>query len=104
MSDQRRRELVDGDQRSLHGRILAAWAIRVGQMTDNPLQNVTFASDGHQAHGYLVKPPSGSGPGLIVIQEWWGLTNQIARTADGLAEQGFVCLAPDLYGGRTTHE
>jgi carboxymethylenebutenolidase len=72
--------------------------------TENPLQNVTFASNGHEAHGYLVKPKSGSGPGLIVIQEWWGLTDQIARTADRLAQEGFVCLAPDLYGGRTTHE
>lgn len=73
-------------------------------MTDNPLQNVTFASNGHEAHGYLVKPESGSGPGLIVIQEWWGLTDQIARTCDRLAEQGFVCLAPDLYGGRVAHD
>ncbi|MDX6273785.1 MAG: carboxymethylenebutenolidase [Frankiales bacterium] len=72
--------------------------------TENPLQNVTFPSNGHQAHGYLVKPPSGTGPGLIVIQEWWGLTDQIGRTADQLAEQGFVCLAPDLFGGRTTHD
>ena len=71
---------------------------------DNTLQNVTFASNGHEAHGYLVKPASGSGPGLIVIQEWWGLTDQIARTCDRLAEQGFVCLAPDLYGGRVAHD
>lgn len=72
--------------------------------SDNTVQNVAFASNGNQAHGYLVRPESGSGPGLIVIQEWWGLTDQIARTCDRLAEQGFVCLAPDLYGGRTTHE
>jgi carboxymethylenebutenolidase len=69
----------------------------------NPRQNVTFASNGGQAHGYLALPPSGLGPGVIVIQEWWGLTDHIADIADRLAADGFVALAPDLYGGATTH-
>ena len=47
---------------------------------------------------------SGSGPGLIVIQEWSGLTTHIAHTADRLAGEGYVALAPDLYGGATTHD
>jgi carboxymethylenebutenolidase len=51
------------------------------------------------ASGYLATPESGSGPGLIVIQEWWGLNPQIKRTADRLAAEGFVALAPDLYHG-----
>ena len=42
--------------------------------TSNPRQNVTFASNGSEAHGYLALPASGSGPGVVVIQEWWGLT------------------------------
>jgi len=67
-------------------------------------QNTTFASGAGQAHGYLAQPPSGSGPGVIVIQEWWGLTDHIADVTDRLAAQGFVALAPDLYGGRTTHD
>ena len=67
-------------------------------------QNVTFPSGDGQAHGYLALPPSGSGPGVIVIQEWWGLTDHIAGVADRLAAEGFVALAPDLYGGRTTHD
>jgi carboxymethylenebutenolidase len=71
---------------------------------DNPRQNVTFASNGDHAHGYLATPASGSGPGVIVIQEWWGLTDYIARQADALAAAGFVALAPDLYGGTTTHD
>src|SRR5437899_774078 len=71
---------------------------------DNPRQNVTFPSNGHTAHGYLATPPSGSGPGVIVIQEWWGLTDHIADVADRLAAEGFVALAPDLYGGTTTHD
>jgi len=73
-------------------------------MTDNPRQNVTFPSNGSQAHGYLATPPSGSGPGVIVIQEWWGLTDHIADIADRLAGEGFVALAPDLYGGTVAHD
>jgi carboxymethylenebutenolidase len=70
----------------------------------NPVQNVTFASNGDEAYGYLALPASGSGPGVIVIQEWWGLTTHIAHMADRLAGDGYVALAPDLYGGATTHD
>jgi carboxymethylenebutenolidase len=73
-------------------------------MTENPRQNVTFPSNGSQAHGYLATPASGRGPGVIVIQEWWGLTDHIADVTDRLAAEGFVALAPDLYGGTTTHD
>jgi carboxymethylenebutenolidase len=74
-------------------------------MTDtNPRQNVTFASNGGQAHGYLRKPEKGSGPGVIVVQEWWGLDDHMADVVDRLAAEGFVALAPDLYGGRVAHD
>jgi len=73
-------------------------------MADNPLQNVTFPSNGTTAHGYLALPESGRGPGVVVIQEWWGLTDHIADVTNRLAAQGFVALAPDLYGGTTTHD
>jgi carboxymethylenebutenolidase len=73
-------------------------------VTDNPRQNVTFPSNGSTAHGYLAVPEVGTGPGVIVIQEWWGLTDHIAGIADRLAAEGFVALAPDLYGGKTTHD
>jgi carboxymethylenebutenolidase len=72
--------------------------------TANPRQNATFPSNGGWAHGYLALPESGRGPGLIVIQEWWGLTSHIARIVDRFAAEGFVTLAPDLYGGATTHD
>jgi carboxymethylenebutenolidase len=72
--------------------------------TANPRQNVTFASNGGEAHGYLALPESGRGPGLVVIQEWWGLTSHIADLVDRFAAAGFVALAPDLYGGSTTHD
>jgi carboxymethylenebutenolidase len=73
-------------------------------VADNPRQNVTFPSNGSEAHGYLKVPDSGSGPGVIVIQEWWGLVDHIAEVCDRFAAEGFVALAPDLYGGTTTHE
>jgi carboxymethylenebutenolidase len=62
-------------------------------------QMVDFASNGGTASGYLATPPSGSGPGVLVLQEWWGLVPWIKQQADRLAAEGFVALAPDLYHG-----
>src|SRR3954451_21076997 len=73
-------------------------------MTENARQNVTFPSNGNQANGYLATPASGSGPGDIVIQEWWGLTDHIADVSERLAAEGFVGLAPDLFGGKVAHD
>ena len=63
---------------------------------------VTFPSDGKPTAGYLAVPKSGSGPGVLVFQEWWGLVPHIERMCDRLAEVGFTALAPDMYSGRTT--
>ena len=60
---------------------------------------VEFASNGSTAGGYLATPESGRGPGVIVVQEWWGLDSGIKEMADRLAAAGFVALAPDLYHG-----
>ena len=60
---------------------------------------VEFASNGNTAGGYLAAPDSGSGPGVIVVQEWWGLDSGIKEMADRLSAAGFVALAPDLYHG-----
>ena len=62
-------------------------------------ETVEFRSNGSAASGYLVKPRSGSGPGVLVIQEWWGLDSGIKSMADRLGAAGFVALAPDLYHG-----
>ena len=67
-------------------------------------EQVTYASNGDTADGYLAVPASGSGPGVIVIQEWWGLVPHIRDLADRFAAAGFVALAPDLYHGITTTE
>jgi carboxymethylenebutenolidase len=50
---------------------------------------------------YLVAPTEGSGPGVLVLHSWWGLTPFFRETCDRLADEGFVALAPDLHGGRT---
>lgn len=63
-------------------------------------ETVSFKSNGSTASGYLVKPASGSGPGLLVIQEWWGLDSGIKEMAERLGKAGFVALAPDLYHGQ----
>ena len=63
-------------------------------------ETVSFKSNGGTASGYLVKPASGSGPGLLVIQEWWGLDSGIKEMAERLGKAGFVALAPDLYHGQ----
>ena len=62
-------------------------------------ETVTFKSNGNTASGYLVVPEGGSGPGVIVVQEWWGLDSGIKEWADRLGAAGFVALAPDLYHG-----
>jgi carboxymethylenebutenolidase len=62
--------------------------------------SVEFASNGGKAAGYLALPESGSGPGVIVVQEWWGLDSGIREMTDRLAAEGFVALAPDLYHGQ----
>jgi carboxymethylenebutenolidase len=63
---------------------------------------VTFPSNGGEAQGYLAAPIQGRGPGVVVIQEWWGLNDQIEDVCDRFAGDGFVALAPDLYRGKAT--
>lgn len=62
-------------------------------------ETVQFPSNGQTASGYLVRPAGGPGPGVIVVQEWWGLDSGIKEMADRVAAAGFVALAPDLYHG-----
>ena len=50
---------------------------------------------------YVVAPDAGSGPGVLVLHGWWGMTPFVRRTCDRLADAGFSVLAPDLFGGRT---
>ena len=63
---------------------------------------VEFRANGGTCTGYLAKPPGGTGPALLVLQEWWGLVPHIQELVDRLAQVGFVVLAPDLYHGEKT--
>ena len=61
--------------------------------------------DGQSVMGYLAEPPHVAGaPGVVVIQEWWGLNAQIKGVAERYAEAGYVALVPDLYRGKSTVE
>ena len=61
--------------------------------------------DGQSVQGYLAEPAAGStAPGLVVIQEWWGLNAQIKGVADKLAAAGYRALVPDLYRGKVAVE
>jgi carboxymethylenebutenolidase len=59
--------------------------------------------DGSKTKGYLATAGQGR-PGVVVIQEWWGLNDQICGVADRFARAGYNALAPDLYKGRLTTE
>ena len=65
---------------------------------------VEFASNGGTCTGYLAVPESGSGPGVIVLQEWWGLVPHIKDVAQRFAGQGYLAIVPDLYHGKSTVE
>ena len=60
--------------------------------TDVAGKMVEFSSNGGTCNGYLATPASGSGPGIIVLQEWWGLVDHIKDVADRFAAAGFVAL------------
>jgi carboxymethylenebutenolidase len=61
----------------------------------------SFRSNGDVASGYLASPTSGTGPGVLVFQEWWGLNDQVKGKADMFAREGFNALAPDFYHGQS---
>src|SRR5258706_3431945 len=101
-----------------------SWLLtRNGEVSDNGVQNKTcvlcflkysiscvfkensmreFQADGRTISAYLAVPEHGSGPGVLVLHAWWGLTDFFKQACDRLAEAGFVALAPDLYHGKTT--
>jgi len=68
------------------------------------MRNVTLDIAGESVPGLHALPPSGSGPAVIVIQEWWGLVPHIQHVVQRLADEGFVALAVDHYRGAETTE
>ena len=75
-------------------------------MTTHSGSTVTFKRpDGKDVQGYLATPAHAEGaPAIVVIQEWWGLNDQIRGVADRLARCGYLALVPDLYRGKSTVE
>lgn len=68
------------------------------------MRNTTVTINGEDVPAVISIPASGSGPGVIVIQEWWGLVPHIVDVTQRLAEEGFVALAVDHYRGVETTE
>jgi carboxymethylenebutenolidase len=74
---------------------------------DTPLKtaSITFPANGVDGMGYLAQPnDSEKHPGVIVIQEFWGLDDHIRDVAERIGREGFVALAPDLYHGKSATE
>jgi carboxymethylenebutenolidase len=69
-------------------------------------KTVTFKRpDGQIIQGYLAEPEHAHGAAaVVVIQEWWGINQQIRGVADRLASAGYIALVPDLYRGKSTVE
>ena len=68
-------------------------------------ESLEFTANGGTTSGYLARPAEGGvHPAVVVIQEWWGLNDNIRDIADRIAAEGYVALAPDLYHGNVTAE
>jgi carboxymethylenebutenolidase len=68
------------------------------------MPDIQFPTGAGSAPGYLAVPAGEHGPGVIVLQEWWGLDDHIRSICDRFAAEGFYALAPDLYRGETTDQ
>jgi carboxymethylenebutenolidase len=74
-------------------------------MTAIETRMIEFSINDHATPGYLAQPADGQAhPGVVVIQEWWGLVPHIKDVAERFAREGFVALAPDLYHGQAADE
>src|SRR5215208_4131012 len=73
-------------------------------MAEIETRMVEYSASGRPVPGYLARPAGVAGPGVILIQEWWGLVPHIKEVAERFAREGFVALAPDLYYGKAAEE
>ncbi len=74
-------------------------------MPEIKTRSIEYPANGENGMGYLSQPDDGGKhPGVIVIQEWWGMDGHIKDIADRFAREGFVALAPDLYRGEVATE
>ena len=85
--------------------IVALIAVPLASLAAEAGKMVTYASGSETVSAYLSAPGgSGKKPGLVVIQEWWGLNDFIKGKADEFAKKGYVAVAPDLYRGKVTKD
>src|SRR5262245_9529766 len=83
--------------------VLAVLALAGPAAAEVKTKEITFKSGDDDVKGYLALPEGkGPFPAIVVIQEWWGLTDWIKENARHFAERGYVALAPDLYRGKAT--
>ena len=74
-------------------------------MAELKTESITYPANGAEGMGYLARPDDGAKhPGVIVIQEWWGLDEHIRDVARRVAAEGYIALAPDLYHGEFATE
>ena len=74
-------------------------------MAEIKTSDITYEANGDAGMGYLAEPGDGAPhPGVIVIQEWWGLDAHIRDVTERFAREGFVALAPDMYRGKVASE
>jgi carboxymethylenebutenolidase len=74
-------------------------------LADVRTESVEYPTNGETGQGFLAAPHGeGPLPGIIVVQEWWGLDDHIKDVVQRFANEGFVALAPDLYHGKVTKE
>jgi carboxymethylenebutenolidase len=84
--------------------VLVAWTARPG-FAEVKSMDITFKSGDEEVKGFLAEPEGkGPFPAVVVIQEWWGLTDWIKDNARHLASEGYVALAPDLYRGKVASD
>jgi len=75
--------------------------VGTSQSSERQGSDITIANGEERLRAYLAVPASGRGPGVVVVQEWWGLVDHIRDVCDRFAREGFVALAPDLYRGES---
>jgi carboxymethylenebutenolidase len=74
-------------------------------VADVRTESVDFPTNGETGQGFLAAPEGGGPfPGVIVVQEWWGLDDHIKDVTQRFAQEGFIALAPDLFHGKVTKE
>ena len=66
--------------------------------------NVDLAVAGKTSQAYLAKPKGAAKGAVLLVHEWWGLTDWVKHMADELAEEGYLALAVDLYQGKVTKD